>query len=232
MYRGREAGAPARRTVERWALPSVEDLGATTGGGRLGSSSARVAEDAAALAQSRIDEATAALARAQAEAQAQRAELDERIKRFDSLLRQLAEPLRLLDEEVERELLGLALAVGSQIARRELRADPGQMIAILRQCLEQLPLNAREVRVHLHPEDAAAVRAQLAPPAARGAWDLVEDPTLSRGGCVVRSENSRIDDRFESRVHAVIAAALGDERSAVRQAHELGLGDAAGERQP
>jgi flagellar assembly protein FliH len=36
---------------------------------------------------------------------------------------------------------------------------------------------------------------------------------MSRGGCVIRTENSRIDARLESRISAVIANALGDERA-------------------
>ena len=45
---------------------------------------------------------------------------------------------------------------------------------------------------------------------------MVEDPTLSRGGCLVRSENSQIDARVESRVHAIVGSMLGEERAGAR----------------
>jgi flagellar assembly protein FliH len=115
-------------------------------------------------------------------------------------------------------LLQLALAVGKQLARRELRIDPAQVIAIIRESLGQLPSSARDIRVHLHPEDAAIVRERLTAPANERAWTVVEDPTLSRGGCIVRTENSQIDARLDSRINTVIASALGDERSQDRQA--------------
>ncbi len=156
------------------------------------------------------------LARAQGETSARLAAIEERVQRLDALCAVLARPLEQLDAEVEGELVRLALAVGKQLARRELRIEPTQIIAILRESLAQLPLAAREVRVHLHPEDAATVRAHLPTGAGERVWTLVEDPTLARGGCLVQSESSRIDARLENRIAAIAANALGDERSSGR----------------
>jgi len=140
------------------------------------------------------------------------------VKRVDAALQLLARPLEQLDAEIESELARLALAIGKQLARRELRVEPTQVIAILRESLALLPATAREVRVHLHPEDAATVREHLTTPAGGRAWTLVEDPTLSRGGCIVHSDASRIDARLESRIAAIAASALGDERAEPRAA--------------
>lgn len=154
----------------------------------------------------------AGLAKAQSEMQGRIAALDARLQQIDSILQLLGRPLQDLDARVESELTQLALTVGKQLARRELKIDPAQVIAIIRESLGQLPIAAREVRVHLHPEDAAAVRERLAAPTTERAWTVVEDPTLSRGGCIVRSETSQIDARLESRVHAVMTSTLGEER--------------------
>ena len=158
----------------------------------------------------------AGLAKAQSEAQGRLAALDAHLLQIDSILQLLSRPLQDLDAQVESELTQLALAVGKQLARRELSIDPAQVIAIIRESLGQLPVAAREVRVHLHPEDAATVREKLAAPTTERAWTLVEDPTLSRGGCLVRSETSQIDARLEARVHAVMTSTLGEERAAER----------------
>lgn len=157
------------------------------------------------------------LARGRAEINAKIAELTEQVKRLDSILQFLAHPLSQLDTQVERQLTLLALAVGRQLARRELKTDPGQIIAIIREAVGRLPAAARDVRVHLHPEDAAMVRERLAAPGgAERAWTIVEDPTLSRGGCLVRSESSQVDARLENRVNAVVSNILGDERASSR----------------
>jgi flagellar assembly protein FliH len=160
------------------------------------------------------------LAKAQAEAQTTLAALEARVTQLDSVLQLLAQPLASLDSDVEKELLNLALTVGKQLARRELRVDPAQVIGIIRESLAQLPAAAREVRVHLHPEDAATVRERLAAPTNERAWTIVEDPTLSRGGCIVRTDTSQIDVRLESRISAVIANALGEERAPERPSTE------------
>lgn len=201
------------RLVERWSPPKVE-------GTNLGRRQERVAGNTAASAVQQAEAAgyAAGLARAQAELQARLAELTARTERFDALVRQLAHPLRLLDTEVEQALLAVALSIGSQLARRALRDEPGQIIALVRDCLKQLPLGTREVRVRLHPQDAAVMREALSPAGGDAAWHLVEDPTVTRGGCLIESEHSRLDARFESRMNALVASALGDERAAERGA--------------
>lgn len=203
----------AAKPIERWSLPAVEGPLANT----VRDERARAAGEKHA-AQDAARGYQAGLARAHSETESQLAALAARVQRLDGVLELLAQPLRALDGEVEKQLLELALAVGKQLARRELSVAPAQIVAILRECLEQLPVAAREVRVHLHPEDAAVVRERLAAAGEERAWSLVEDPTLARGGCLVRSDTSLIDARFESRVNAVVSSALGEQRSGGRAA--------------
>jgi flagellar assembly protein FliH len=202
--------------VERWSMPEV-------GGPIIGRREDRKSggPDTVELLRQALQEAEArgyqeGLAKAQAEAQLSLDALTARIQQLDSILQLLAQPLAQLDADIEKELLQLTLTVGKQLARRELRLDPAQVIGIIRESLSQLPASARDIRVHLHPEDAATVRERLAEPTKERAWIVVEDPTLTRGGCIVRTETSQIDVRFESRVSAVIANALGEERTPER----------------
>ena len=73
--------------------------------------------------------------------------------------------------------------------------------------------HGHDVQLHLHPDDAALVRESLSPSEGELAWTIVEDPLISRGGCNVTTENSRIDATNESRLQAAIAAIAGDERN-------------------
>lgn len=220
----RPLGAPMRpiaaqaAAVERWSIPEVG--GPIIGRMREEKKSAPNTVDVLrqALQESEARGYQAGLAKAQAESQASLDALAARVKQLDSILQLLGQPLAQLDTEIEKELLHLTLAVGKQLARRELRIDPTQVIGIIRECLSQLPASARDVRIHLHPEDATTVRERLAAPTSERAWTVVEDPTLTRGGCIVRTESSQIDVRLESRVSAVIANALGEERAPERPA--------------
>jgi flagellar assembly protein FliH len=219
--------------IERWSLPEVDGpvIGRVPDERKAAAAAEAIARIARQESEARGYEA--GFARAQTEVQARIAELDARIKRLDSVLQLMSSPLQALDADVEKMLLHLALAVGKQLARRELRIDPAQVIAIIRESLGQLPSAAREIRVLLHPEDAAIVRERLTAPANERAWTIVEDPTLSRGGCVVRTENSQIDARLDSRINTVIASALGDERSQDRQSsNSTQTSDSAGTAAP
>ena len=144
--------------------------------------------------------------------EAGRAEVKAQVDRLAGMFYDLAKPFEVLDVEVERELLTLAMALARQIVRRELKTDPTQIIGIIREAIAKLPVAAREVRVHLHPEDAAVVKQHLAPTENERAWAIVEDPVMARGGCQVTSATSRIDARLETRLGGILSELLGNER--------------------
>jgi flagellar assembly protein FliH len=144
--------------------------------------------------------------------EAGRAEVRAQVERLAGMFYDLAKPFEALDAEVERELLTLAMALARQIVRRELKADPTQIIGIIREAIAALPVAAREVRVHLHPEDAAVVKQHLAPTENERAWAIVEDPVMARGGCQITSATSRIDARLETRLGGIVSELLGTER--------------------
>jgi flagellar assembly protein FliH len=144
--------------------------------------------------------------------EAGRAEVRAQVERLSGMFYDLAKPFEVLDAEVERELLTLSMALARQIVRRELKTDPTQIIGIIREAIAALPVAARDVRVHLHPEDAAVVRQHLAPTENERAWVIVEDPVMARGGCQVSTSTSRIDMRLETRLGAMLSELLGTER--------------------
>ena len=144
--------------------------------------------------------------------EAGRAEVRAQVERLAGMFYDLAKPFEALDLEVERELLTLAMALARQIVRRELKTDPTQIIGIIREAIAALPVAAREVRVHLHPEDAAVVRQHLAPTESERAWVMIEDPVMARGGCQILTATSRIDARLETRLGAILSELMGTER--------------------
>jgi flagellar assembly protein FliH len=144
--------------------------------------------------------------------QAGRAEVRAQVERLSGMFHDLAKPFEVLDAEVERELLTLAMALARQIVRRELKADPTQIIGIIREAIAALPVSARDVRVHLHPEDAAVVRDNLAPTESERAWTMIEDPVMARGGCQITTATSRVDARLETRLASILSELLGTER--------------------
>ena len=198
---------PATGKILTWLVPRVD--GPVLGQRRVGDLGALERE-----AWDRGHAAGEAAGRAAALVEQQRiaGEMRQRVEQLDHILALQAAPLAELDAGVFQQLAALAAAIARQLVRRELRAQPEQIIAVIRETVALLPAAARDVRIFLHPQDAALVREQLAAPVAERAWTLVEDPVIARGGCRIQAENSSIDAQVDTRLGAAIAAVLGDER--------------------
>ncbi len=129
-----------------------------------------------------------------------------------SLLESLSEPFKRLDDEVEIELVKLVIGVATQIIRREIKLDPGQIVAVVREAINVLPLASQKITLKLHPDDADLVRSALVLDELSPSWSIVEDPLITHGGCEVDTEISHVDSTVEHRLAAVIAILLGGDR--------------------
>lgn len=146
-----------------------------------------------------------------------RSELDQRVMEFRELVNLLDEPLKELDQQIEEELVELSFGIAKQLIRRELKTEAGQVVSVVRDAIQALPAYSRNIKVSMHPEDAELLRSSLQMDNADPGWNLVENPLLTRGGCQVETETSRIDASLENRIGQVIAAVLGGEREQDRQ---------------
>ena len=132
--------------------------------------------------------------------------------RLHNILESLATPLANLDDQVIEDLVKLVSAISKHMVRRELKTDPAQIIAIIRDAVGQLPMATRNVRLELHPEDAAVVREALSLEDGGQSWQIVETPVMTRGGCRVVTDTSQIDATVEARYSAIVASLIGGER--------------------
>ena len=139
------------------------------------------------------------------------ADLDARRQLLDDLVRQIAAPLERYDDETAAEMAHLALVVGAQLARRELSIGPEQVMTIIRECMDSLPSAARMVRVRLAPADASVLCDALQATSHPYEVQVVADARITRGGCIIEADASRIDAQFESRVAAAVATVLGEQ---------------------
>ena len=199
--------------VSRWDLPSVEGAPLPRAGAKGVNVMHLTLVEREAWEHGFKDGHVEGVRKGEAELAKRIAEVDVKIAALEAIIGTLAKPLDDLDAEVETELTRLALTVAKHLVRRELRIDPTQIIGIIRHTVSLLPLGARNIKIHLHPDDAAIVREKLARPAGDQEWQLAEDPLMARGGCRLTTDNSSIDARFEASVAAVLSGLLGDDRS-------------------
>jgi flagellar assembly protein FliH len=201
-----------RADAQRWDLPAVEGAPLPRAGAKGVNVMHLTLIEREAWDHGYRDGHVEGVRKGEAELGKRIAEVDVKIAALEAIIGMLAKPLKDLDTQVENELTRLALTVAKHLVRRELKIDPAQIIGIIRHTVSLLPLAARNIRIHLHPDDAAIVRDKLARASGEQEWQLAEDPLMARGGCRITSDQSSIDARFEASVAAVMSGLLGDER--------------------
>lgn len=136
--------------------------------------------------------------------QAARGELRLQADRLQHVIEQLASPLAQVGQDVQDELVQLAMAIARQVIQRELATQPEQIRDVVTQAIAALPSGNRHLRIHLHPEDAHLLAEHMDVHEV-ASWKIIEDATLIRGGCIVDTGATRVDARLETRMQDILA---------------------------
>jgi flagellar assembly protein FliH len=103
----------------------------------------------------------------------------------------------------ERAGVHVATAIAQKVIRREVAQEPNVSMRLLREALE-LAAGHTELRIRLSPHDhrvlgdeAKSLIKELNPMAAA---ELIADPEISAGGCVVETRFGSVDQRIESQL--------------------------------
>lgn len=128
--------------------------------------------------------------------------------RLAALASACAREIARIEERLAEQVLDVALEVARQVLRESLRVRPELLLPAVREALSALPAAAQAARLHVHPEDAALVRAELGERHANLGVRLVEDATVVRGGCLLRGETGDVDATLDIR-WARVQATLG-----------------------
>lgn len=104
----------------------------------------------------------------------------------------------------------LAIAIAQQVIRSEIAARPGNILAVLRDAMGNMPGSDARLQIHVNPADAAILHAHMGDEMNRNNWQAVEDPSMQRGGCRLVSNEGDVDATLATRWQNVLAA-LGQE---------------------
>lgn len=140
----------------------------------------------------------------QAKADELRAQLAETIEQISVLSNEIA-------ERSEIELVELALEIARKIVGREVTIDREVALTLVKISLAKLH-NRTFAKVHLHPQDFAYLEAHRERVNFHGSLELVEDRSISPGGCLVHTETGDIDARIESQFDEIAHGLLGGMR--------------------
>jgi flagellar assembly protein FliH len=112
-----------------------------------------------------------------------------------------------LQQVLPRDCAELAMAVARRIIKREAEIHPDVLAENLRHAV-QLVAGASRLRIAFHPDDRAALDAALTElraslPAIDGAT-VVEDASVSRGGCRVYTDTGMVDADLDNQLDRLI----------------------------
>ena len=197
----------SKTAYERWELPEVNDPAENN-------NKAATAKELQTIQQQAYDEGFA-LGKKEAFEQTKQ-ELEINAASIRSIIEMLSEPLKELDDDIVHQLSELSMVVAKQVIRRELHTEQGEIVGIVREAMNALPASTRKITLNIHPEDAELVRNAFSlgdeSESDELRWKIIEDPMITRGGCKIFSENSRIDATVDARLNRVISTLLGGER--------------------
>ena len=130
----------------------------------------------------------------------------QKAEQFDALVSNLQRSLETIDQQVAEQLLATALEVANQVIRQAIRVKSELIIPVVREAVSVLNPHQGHPALFAHPEDVALIREQLGDQLAHNNWRIIEDASLTRGGCRVEIGASEVDATLETRWRRVIEA--------------------------
>jgi flagellar assembly protein FliH len=127
-------------------------------------------------------------------------------EQLQALCSNLEMQLQALDQQVAEGLLDVAVEIARQVLRQSLKLKPELLLPVVREAIAALPLHQGHPALFLHQEDAALVRQQLGEQLNHNGWRILEDGSLTRGGCRIESGASEVDATLEARWRRVLEA--------------------------
>lgn len=132
-------------------------------------------------------------------------QIDDEVNAWQAINQQFVDPLSQLDDQVEKEVIQLAVGLARAVINAELAINPDIIQSALRAGLKALPIQENRYQVYLNPNDLDIVKKQLSDENLNPErWQLQESPELARGGCEIVTQNNAVDVTLERRIKDVL----------------------------
>ena len=124
--------------------------------------------------------------------------------RINAVMTTLEQALKALDQQVAEQLLATSVEIANQMLRQALRIKPELLLPVVREAVSTLHSLTGHPALFVHPDDAALIRTHLGDQLAHNNWRIIEDASLTPGGCRVELAASEVDATLETRWRRVI----------------------------
>lgn len=124
--------------------------------------------------------------------------------RIDAVMGTLQQALADLDQQVADRLLATAVEIAGQMVRQSLHIKPELLLPVVREAISVLHTASGHPALFVNPDDAALIRTHLGEQLAHNNWRIIEDSSITAGGCRVELAASEVDATYETRWRRVI----------------------------
>ncbi len=127
------------------------------------------------------------------------------VENINGVMNNLQQSLTAFDDQrIADQLLATAVEIANQMMRQSLRIKPELLLPIVKEAIATLHPHQGHPALFTHPDDAALIRSHLGEQLAHNNWRIIEDDTLTPGGCRVELGASEVDATVETRWRRVI----------------------------
>jgi flagellar assembly protein FliH len=127
--------------------------------------------------------------------------IDEKLA-LETLAQKFSAAIIAKNVEICDDVLNLSLAIAKSMIQSEIKINPDVIKAIIGQATKKF-IDASELKLSVHPDDAVIVRQYLQKELSAMHWQLLESAQVGRGGCVVETAQNAIDASNEVRWKAI-----------------------------
>lgn len=121
------------------------------------------------------------------------AQIQEERENMLALIHGFDDALQKMDEHISEDILALALDIAKAMLKTKLQVNPEVVIPIVRDAIRYLPHLQSPGRVMVNPEDAKLLRQYMDDELKEYRWQIQEDSSVERGGCIVDTQANQID---------------------------------------
>lgn len=145
--------------------------------------------------------------------EAGQAVIDEHVKTFIGLANQFAQPLELMNAQVEKQLVDMVLTLVKEVVHVEAQTNPQVILDTVKGSVEALPVAGHAITLKLNPQDCDIIRQAYGEQEldVRN-WTLLSEPALNRGDVQIEAGESSVSYRMEDRIRSVLQSFCGTNR--------------------
>ncbi|WP_281629117.1 flagellar assembly protein FliH [Vibrio sp. St2] len=139
--------------------------------------------------------------------------IQQQVQTFVGLANQFAQPLELMNAQVEKQLVDMVLTLVKEVVHVEVQTNPQVVLDTIKQSVESLPVSGHSITLKLHPEDVEIIRTAYGEEELEFRnWTLMSEPALNRGDVQIEAGESSVNYRLEDRVRNVLQSFCGVNR--------------------